>query len=89
MTPEIVFRILMIVAFIAMFTIPIYIAYLINYVAGGLLASNSVLTIVPVVFFSLMIINRILREEVVMREQFGQEYVELERQTGKLLPKIK
>ena len=68
---------------------PIYTAYLINYVAGGLLASNLVLTIVPVVFFGLMIINRIPREEVVMREQFGQEYVELERQTGRLLPKIK
>ncbi len=68
---------------------PIYTAYLINYVAGGLLASNLVLTFVPVIFFSLMIINRIPREEAVMREEFGQDYIELERRTGRLLPRFR
>ncbi len=68
---------------------PIYTAYLMNYVAGGLLASNLVLTFVPVVFFGLMIINRIPREEAVMREEFGQDYINLEKRTGRLLPSLK
>ena len=68
---------------------PIYTAYLMNYVGGGLLASNLVLTFVPVIFFGLMIINRIPREEAVMREEFGQDYVELEKRTGRLLPPLK
>ena len=68
---------------------PIYTAYLMNYVAGGLLASNLVLTFVPVIFFGLMIINRIPREEAVMREEFGQDYIDLEKRTGRLLPPLK
>lgn len=67
---------------------PIYTAYLLNYVSGGLLASNLVLTFIPVIFFGLMIINRIPREEAVMREEFGQEYIDLEDRTGRLLPKL-
>ena len=67
---------------------PIYTAYLMNYVAGGLLASNLVLTFIPLIFFSLMIINRIPREEAVMREEFGQDYLDLEERTGRLLPKL-
>lgn len=67
---------------------PIYTAYLMNYVAGGLLASNLVLTFVPVIFFGLMIINRVPREEAVMREIFGQDYIDLENRTGRLLPKL-
>lgn len=67
---------------------PIYTAYLMNYVSGGLLASNLVLTFVPVIFFGLMIINRIPREEAVMREEFGQDYLALEAGTGRLLPRL-
>jgi len=68
---------------------PIYTAYIINYLAGGLVASNLVLTFVPVIFFGLMIINRIPREEAVMREEFGQDYMDLEKRTGRLLPLMK
>ncbi len=68
---------------------PIYTAYLMNYLGGGLLASNLVLTFVPIIFFGLMIINRIPREEEIMREVFGQEYIELEKRTGRLLPPLK
>ncbi len=68
---------------------PIYTSYLMNYVAGGLLASNLVLTFVPVIFFGLMIINRIPREEAVMQEEFGQDYINLESRTGRLLPPLK
>lgn len=67
---------------------PIYTGYILTYMAGGLIASNLVLTFVPVIFFSLMIINRIPREEAVMREEFGQEYLDLEARTGRLLPKL-
>ena len=68
---------------------PIYTAYIMNYVAGGLLASNLVLTFVPVIFFGLMIINRIPREEAVMRKEFGQDYINFENSTGRLLPLLK
>ena len=68
---------------------PIYTAYIMNYIAGGLLASNLVLTFVPVIFFGLMIINRIPREEAVMRKEFGQDYIDLENSTGRLLPLLK
>ena len=67
---------------------PIYTGYIMTYLAGGLMASNLVLTFVPVIFFSLMIINRIPREEAVMRDFFGQEYIDLEKRTGRLLPKF-
>ena len=67
---------------------PIYTGYILTYLAGGLIASNQVLTFVPVIFFSLMIINRIPREEAVMREEFGQDYLDMEAYTGRLLPKL-
>ena len=68
---------------------PIYTAYLINYLAGGVLASNLVLTFIPVIFFGLMIINRIPREEEVMCEEFGQDYIDLKARTGRLLPRFR
>ena len=68
---------------------PIYTGYIATYIAGGLVASNLVLTFVPVIFFGLMIINRIPREEAVMREEFGQDYIDLEKKTGRLLPPMK
>jgi protein-S-isoprenylcysteine O-methyltransferase Ste14 len=67
---------------------PIYTGYILTYMAGGLIASNLVLTFIPVIFFTLMIINRIPREEAVMREEFGQEYLDLEARTGRLFPKL-
>ena len=60
-----------------------------NYVAGGLLASNLFITFVPIVFIGLMIINRIPWEEAVMREEFVQDYIDLEKRTGRLLPPLK
>jgi len=67
---------------------PIYTAYLMNYIGGGLLTANLVLTFVPVIFFGFMIINRIPREEQIMREEFGQDYLDLEKRTGSLFPKF-
>jgi protein-S-isoprenylcysteine O-methyltransferase Ste14 len=67
---------------------PIYTAYLMAYVSGGLAASNLVITFIPAIFFGLMIFNRIPREEQLMRDQFGEDYVQLEERTGRLLPKF-
>jgi protein-S-isoprenylcysteine O-methyltransferase Ste14 len=67
---------------------PIYTAYLVNYVSGGLIASSLVLTFVPALMFGLMILDRIPREEQLMRDQFGDEYEELELKTGSLIPRL-
>ena len=67
---------------------PIYTAYILNYVGGGLLAGNWVLTFVPVFFFGLMIFLRLGEEEAVLVEKFGDNYRDYIKRTGRLLPKI-
>ncbi len=47
---------------------PIYPAYFLNYIGGGLLAANWVLTFLPVFFFRLTVYLRIGEEEAVMIE---------------------
>jgi protein-S-isoprenylcysteine O-methyltransferase Ste14 len=68
---------------------PIYTAYLMNYIGGGLLAGNWVLTLVPAVFFGLLVAARIGREEQLMMDEFGDRYIEYMRRTGRLLPKLR
>jgi protein-S-isoprenylcysteine O-methyltransferase Ste14 len=68
---------------------PIYLAYLLNYVGGGLLAGNWVLTGVPVTMFAIVVIVRIGQEERVMTNLFGQQYIAYMKRTGRLLPRIK
>jgi len=68
---------------------PIYTAYLINYVGGGLLSGNVVLTVVPVTMYAILVVIRMGQEEKVMEELFGQKYIEYEKRTGRLLPRIK
>jgi protein-S-isoprenylcysteine O-methyltransferase Ste14 len=67
---------------------PIYSAYLLNYLGGGLLASNIVLTFVPAIFFSILVALRVNTEEQAMLEQFGDEYREYMKRTGRYLPKF-
>ncbi len=67
---------------------PIYTAYFMNYLGGGLLASHWVLTFIPVIFFGILVFNRMGKEEQMLREEFGAEYQEYASQTGMLLPKI-
>lgn len=67
---------------------PIYSAYIMNYLGGGLLASNWVLTFMPVVFFGLFIALRIDDEEKAMVEKFGDRYTHYMKHTGRFLPKI-
>jgi protein-S-isoprenylcysteine O-methyltransferase Ste14 len=68
---------------------PIYTAYLLSYIGGGLLSSNWVLTVVPVLMYAIMVVIRMGKEEKIMEEQFGQRYIEYEKKTGRLLPRIK
>jgi len=67
---------------------PIYTAYLINYLGGGLLSSNIVLTFVPVCMDALLVAIRMGREEEVLRERFGWDYVEYAARTGRLVPRV-
>ena len=67
---------------------PIYTAYLINYVGGGLLTGNLVLTVVPVVMFAILVAIRMGQEEEMLKEQFGEDYCEYLEHTGRLLPRI-
>ena len=65
---------------------PIYTAYIMNYIGGGLLSANIILTIVPVVCFVLMIIFRIGEEEAMLIEEFGDTYQTYMTKTGRFLP---
>jgi protein-S-isoprenylcysteine O-methyltransferase Ste14 len=67
---------------------PIYTAYLINYLGGGLLSGNIVLTVVPFTLYAVLVVIRMGQEEKVMEELFGQKYIEYEKRTGRLLPRI-
>jgi len=67
---------------------PIYLAYLVSYVSGGLLAGNWVLTCVPVAMYALLVFLRMGREEQVMVNLFGQRYIEYMARTGRLLPRL-
>jgi protein-S-isoprenylcysteine O-methyltransferase Ste14 len=68
---------------------PIYTAFIINYVGGGLLASSWVLTFIPVLLYGVLVALRVKNEERAMMEQFGQVYVEyMQRTRYRLLPGI-
>lgn len=67
---------------------PIYTAYVLNYVGGGLLASSLVLTFVAGPLFALMIALRIGEEETAMLEQFGPRYAEYMKRTGRFIPPL-
>jgi protein-S-isoprenylcysteine O-methyltransferase Ste14 len=67
---------------------PIYTAYFMNYIGGGLLASNWVLAVIPVAFFGLFIALRVDGEEQIMVEKFGDKYVHYMKQTGRFFPRI-
>jgi protein-S-isoprenylcysteine O-methyltransferase Ste14 len=68
---------------------PIYTAYLLNYVGGGLLASNWVLTIVPVTMYAILVGVRMGKEETMLEEIFGPQYRAYMERTGRLLPRIR
>ena len=65
---------------------PIYTAYVANYLGGGLLSGNIILTVVPVLCFTFMIALRIGEEETMLVEAFGEQYREYMTRTGRFLP---
>ena len=67
---------------------PIYLAYLLDYVGGGLLAGNWVLTVVPIVAYAVLVVLRLGQEERVMISKFGDAYKAYMARTGRLVPKI-
>jgi protein-S-isoprenylcysteine O-methyltransferase Ste14 len=67
---------------------PIYLAYLLSYVGGGLVASNLVLTVVPAAFYAILVGLRLPREEHVLAQQFGGQYQAYLAHTGRLLPRF-
>lgn len=67
---------------------PIYTAYLMSYIGGGLLSSNLILTIVPVTMYMILVAIRMGKEEAVMKERFGHNYVKYMNRTGRLVPQI-
>jgi protein-S-isoprenylcysteine O-methyltransferase Ste14 len=67
---------------------PIYAAFLLSYVGGGLLASNWVLTFVPAGLYAILVAIRMEEEEALMVELFGQEYVDYQGRTGRLVPRF-
>jgi len=67
---------------------PIYTAYLLNYLGGGLLAGNIILTFIPTILFGVLVALRVDTEEQAMIEQFGDEYCKYEERTGRFLPRF-
>lgn len=67
---------------------PIYVAYMMNYVGGGLLAGNWVLTFVPALMFTVLVTTRMGREEQLLIDEFGGRYMDYMQRTGRLIPRI-
>jgi protein-S-isoprenylcysteine O-methyltransferase Ste14 len=67
---------------------PIYTAYFLNYLGGGLLSANIILTVIPFLGFVLMIVLRIHEEEKMLLDEFGDKYEGYMNKTGRFLPKI-
>jgi protein-S-isoprenylcysteine O-methyltransferase Ste14 len=65
---------------------PIYTAYLLNYVGGGLMSSNWVLTVVPTALYAGMVTLRIPQEEALLQETFAEEFEAYRARTHRLLP---
>ena len=65
---------------------PIYTAYILNYIGGGLLAANIVLSVVPVVCFCVMIAFRVREEEAMLMEEYGERYKTYMTKTRRFLP---
>jgi len=68
---------------------PIYTAFIINYIGGGLLAGSWVLTFVPVLLYGVLVVLRVKNEEQAMLEQFGQVYADYMQRTSRFLPFIR
>lgn len=65
---------------------PMYASLWLWFVAQGLILQNWPAGLYPLVAFALMYFVRTPREEQMMREFFGQQYVDYVQRTGRILP---
>jgi len=68
---------------------PIYTAYVMNYLGGGLLASNTILAVIPTLCFLWMVALRIGEEEQLLIDLFGERYRDYMRSTPRFFPHLK
>jgi len=68
---------------------PIYTAFMLTYLGGGLLASSLVLTFAAGPLFALFVALRIDEEEETMLAQFGARYREYMERTGRFVPPLR
>jgi protein-S-isoprenylcysteine O-methyltransferase Ste14 len=66
---------------------PIYTAYMMSYVGGGLVSGNWVLTLVATLLFATMVALRVGGEEEAMLGEFGARYEAYMQRTGRFLPR--
>ena len=68
---------------------PIYTAYLLNCLGGGLLSASLVLTFAPFLLYWTMFLLRVGQEEQAMLDTFGERYAAYMRRTGRFLPRLR
>jgi protein-S-isoprenylcysteine O-methyltransferase Ste14 len=68
---------------------PIYLAYLLLCLGGGLAAGNWVLAVVPVTCFFITISLRMPQEERILTDLFGDRHIGYMQRTGNLLPRVR
>jgi protein-S-isoprenylcysteine O-methyltransferase Ste14 len=68
---------------------PIYLAYLLLYLGGGLAAGNWVLAFLPVTCFAITVWLRMPQEEQILAGLFGEQYSAYLQRTGRLLPRLR
>lgn len=68
---------------------PIYTAYLVNYVSGGLVAGSWVLAFIPAALYGVMVAIRMPQEERLLQETFGERYAAYLARTSRLLPRLR
>jgi len=68
---------------------PIYSASFITLIGFFILTSNWILVGIPLVILILFYINKIPREEKELRDNFGKNYLNYEKITGGLFPKLR
>jgi protein-S-isoprenylcysteine O-methyltransferase Ste14 len=68
---------------------PLYTAYLLIWVSWSLLSANWFIAVTGLAGYAVGMIVRTPREEALLTQAFGEEYVDYKRQTGCYLPRIR
>lgn len=67
---------------------PIYTTYFIFYIGIFFLSSNLFIGLSWFIIYLIFIINRVVYEERMLIDKFGNEYIEYQKKTGKFFPKF-